>query len=187
MDELLHSHFGSDILMAKWFGGRQPPKLFILHSLTSGEYPKPFRFGYINLKKHCRYITQYHEVAFHANVLHVSNSYLNKGVKGVVGVKAKQLIVEQLVMRFCHSLKFSDKTIKEMGYELAFLCLIISVISSRNISVMLSYHGERIGFSKILKDCRIFRNIAASICPYLCANKKWTELWTERNFYKHRA
>ncbi len=67
-----------------------------------------------------RYITQYHEVGYYANLLNVSDKYLNECVKGVLGVKAKHLIVEQLVMRSRHDLKFTDKTIKEVGYTLGF-------------------------------------------------------------------
>gem|GEM_PF-2805529 len=35
------------ILVAKWFGRRQPPKLPIFRSFASRKYPKPFRFGYV--------------------------------------------------------------------------------------------------------------------------------------------
>lgn len=65
-------------------------------------------------------ITQYHEVSHFANILNVSNKYLNESVKEVLGINAKHLITEQLVMRSRHSLKFTDKTIKEIGYELGF-------------------------------------------------------------------
>ncbi|MFC7357065.1 helix-turn-helix domain-containing protein [Jejudonia soesokkakensis] len=65
-------------------------------------------------------ITQYHEVRQFANILNVSRKYLNESVKEVLGVNAKHLIIEQLVMRSRHSLKFTDKTIKEIGYELGF-------------------------------------------------------------------
>gem|GEM_PF-5181492 len=37
------------ILMVKWFGRRQPPKLLIFRGFVSCKCPKPFRFGYINL------------------------------------------------------------------------------------------------------------------------------------------
>ncbi|WP_041627742.1 helix-turn-helix domain-containing protein [Owenweeksia hongkongensis] len=67
-----------------------------------------------------RYISQHHEVGYYANSLNVSDKYLNECVKEVLGVNAKHLIDEQLVMRSRHSLKFTDKTIKEVGYELGF-------------------------------------------------------------------
>ncbi len=67
-----------------------------------------------------QYITQCHEVAYYANMLNVSDKYLNECVKDVLGVKAKHLIKEQLVLRSRHNLKFTNKTIKEVGYELGF-------------------------------------------------------------------
>ncbi len=65
-------------------------------------------------------ITQYHEVSYYANILNVSDKYLNECVKEVLGVNAKFLIDEQLIMHARRSLKFTDKTIKEVGYELGF-------------------------------------------------------------------
>lgn len=67
-----------------------------------------------------QHITQYHEVGNYANILNVSDKYLSECVKSVLGVNAKHLINEQLVMRSRHYLKFTDKTIKEVGYELGF-------------------------------------------------------------------
>lgn len=67
-----------------------------------------------------QYVAQCHEVGYYANILSVSDKYLNECVKEVLGVNAKHLIDEQLVMRSRHSLKFTDKTIKEVGYELGF-------------------------------------------------------------------
>ncbi len=65
-------------------------------------------------------INQYHDVGHYAKVLNVSSKYLNECVKEVLGVNAKHLLDEQLVMRARHSLKFTDKTVKEVGYELGF-------------------------------------------------------------------
>ena len=67
-----------------------------------------------------RFVTQNHDVGFYANSLNVSDKYLNQCIKEVLGVNAKGLINEQLIMRFRNSLKFTDKTIKEIGYELGF-------------------------------------------------------------------
>ena len=38
----------------------------------------------------------------------------------MLGINAKSLIDEQLIMRTRHKLKFTDKSIKEVGYELGF-------------------------------------------------------------------
>jgi AraC-like DNA-binding protein len=67
-----------------------------------------------------QHITHHHEVSHFAQTLNVSSKYLNECVKEVLGVNAKHLIAEQLVMLSRHSLKFTDKTIKEIGYELGF-------------------------------------------------------------------
>ncbi len=74
-----------------------------------------------NFKKSIdQHIRQHHEVSHYAGILNVSAKYLNECVKEVLGANAKHLIDEQLVMRSRHSLKFTDKTVKEIGYELGF-------------------------------------------------------------------
>lgn len=65
-------------------------------------------------------ISQYHKVGHYAACLNVSSKYLNECVKEVLGVNAKNLLDEQLVMRARHSLKFTDNSIKEVGYALGF-------------------------------------------------------------------
>ncbi|MAN58266.1 MAG: AraC family transcriptional regulator [Flavobacteriaceae bacterium] len=67
-----------------------------------------------------RHVHEHHEVGHYAKVLNVSSKYLNECVKEVLGVTAKHLLDEQLVMRARHSLKFTDKTIKEVCYDLGF-------------------------------------------------------------------
>ncbi len=67
-----------------------------------------------------QHISQYHEVGRYAQMLNVSDKYLNDCVKEILGVNAKHLIDEQLVMRSRHNLKFSDKTVKEISFELGF-------------------------------------------------------------------
>lgn len=65
-------------------------------------------------------ITELHKVGDYANLLRISDKYLNECVKEILGVTAKNLINEQLVMRSRHALKFTDKTIKEVCFELGF-------------------------------------------------------------------
>ncbi|MBD3627988.1 helix-turn-helix domain-containing protein [Cyclobacterium sp.] len=67
-----------------------------------------------------RHISEYHQVSDYAGMLHVSNKYLNECVNEVLGVNAKSLINEQLVMRSRHELKFSDNSVKEIAFELGF-------------------------------------------------------------------
>ena len=61
-----------------------------------------------------------HDVAFYAKLLHVSPKYLNECVQEVLSVSSKSIIIEQLLMRSRHSLKFSNKSIKELSFELGF-------------------------------------------------------------------
>lgn len=67
-----------------------------------------------------RGISEYHEVSSYARLLNISDRYLNECVKEVLGVNAKSLIDEQLVIRARHKLKFTDSTIKEVAYDLGF-------------------------------------------------------------------
>jgi AraC-like DNA-binding protein len=67
-----------------------------------------------------KYIAEYHEVTDYANHLNLSPKYLNECVKEVLSVSSKSIIIEQLLMRSRHALKFSNKTIKEISFELGF-------------------------------------------------------------------
>jgi len=67
-----------------------------------------------------KWLSQYHEVNDYARLLNVSSSYLNECVNEILGVNAKSLITEQRIMRSRHELKFSDKTIKEISFEMGF-------------------------------------------------------------------
>lgn len=65
-------------------------------------------------------IAELHQVREYADFLHISNKYLNECVNEVLGVNAKSLIDEQLVMRARHDLKFTDKSVKEIAFGLGF-------------------------------------------------------------------
>ncbi|GLU43605.1 AraC family transcriptional regulator [Allomuricauda sp. NBRC 101325] len=67
-----------------------------------------------------KHVLQYHEVAHYADLLNISPKYLNECVKEVLNVGSKSIIIEQLLMRSRHSLKFTSKTIKEISFELGF-------------------------------------------------------------------
>lgn len=66
------------------------------------------------------HIHKYHEVAHYADLLNLSPKYLNECVKEVLGVSSKSIIIEQLLMQARHALKFSNKSIKEISFELGF-------------------------------------------------------------------
>ncbi|MBC8769526.1 helix-turn-helix domain-containing protein [Arenibacter sp. BSSL-BM3] len=61
-----------------------------------------------------------HKVCDYAEMLNVSDNYLNECIKETIGVNAKAIITEKRIMSSRHQLKFTDKTIKEICYELGF-------------------------------------------------------------------
>lgn len=61
-----------------------------------------------------------HDVAFYADKLNITTKYLNECVQEVLSVSSKSIIIEQLLIRSRHLLKFSNKTIKEISYDLGF-------------------------------------------------------------------
>lgn len=65
-------------------------------------------------------ITKWHNVGAYASSLHISPKYLNECVQEILQTSAKGLIIEQLSMRARHDLKFSDKSIKEVAFDLGF-------------------------------------------------------------------
>ncbi|MDX1463366.1 MAG: helix-turn-helix domain-containing protein [Marinirhabdus sp.] len=67
-----------------------------------------------------QHVCTHHNVNFYADQLHISSKYLNDCVQEVLSVSAKSIIVEQLLMRARSALKFSDKTIKEIGFDIGF-------------------------------------------------------------------
>lgn len=65
-------------------------------------------------------ILKNHEVTFYAKTLNVTPKYLNECVQKVLTVSSKSIIIEQLLMRSRHALKFSNKSVKEISFELGF-------------------------------------------------------------------
>mgnify|MGYP001571015523 CR=1 FL=1 len=65
-------------------------------------------------------IKEMHEVSEYADLLSISPNYLNECVKEMLSVGSKSIIIEQLLMRSRHALKFSDKSIKEISFDLGF-------------------------------------------------------------------
>ncbi len=61
-----------------------------------------------------------HQVSDYAQMMHLSPKYLNNVVKEVMGVNAKYVISEQLLIRSCRDLKFSNLSIKEISIQLGF-------------------------------------------------------------------
>lgn len=65
-------------------------------------------------------LVNYHQVYDYAEMMHVSPKYLNRIVKEVMGVTAKYIIIEQLLIRSCRDLKFSNLSVKEISIKLGF-------------------------------------------------------------------
>lgn len=67
-----------------------------------------------------RHFMEVHQVSQYAEMMHISPKYLNQVVKRVMGVTAKSIIREQLVIRACRDLKFSNGSVKEIAARLGF-------------------------------------------------------------------
>lgn len=65
-------------------------------------------------------VSNQHEVVSYAEMLHVSPKYLNECVQTVLNTNAKYIITEQLIMRSRNALKFSNKSVKEISFDLGF-------------------------------------------------------------------
>ncbi len=67
-----------------------------------------------------QHLETFHQVSDYAQLMHISPKYLNSIVKEVMGVTAKYVISEQLLIRSCRDLKFSNLSIKEISIQLGF-------------------------------------------------------------------
>jgi AraC family transcriptional regulator, transcriptional activator of pobA len=67
-----------------------------------------------------QHFMEIHQVSRYAEMMHISPKYLNQVVKRVMGVTAKSIIQEQLVIRACRDLKFSGESVKEISARLGF-------------------------------------------------------------------
>lgn len=65
-------------------------------------------------------IVKSHEVGYYASQLNISAKYLNECVQEVLNISSKSIIIEQLLIRARHALKFTNRTIKEISYDLGF-------------------------------------------------------------------
>ncbi len=67
-----------------------------------------------------QHVLENHDVTYYARLLNISPKYLNECVQEVLSVSSKSIVIEQLLMRSRHELKFSSKSIKEISFELGF-------------------------------------------------------------------
>lgn len=61
-----------------------------------------------------------HRVSDYAELMHIAPKYLNKIVKEVMGVTAKSVIIEQLLIRSTRELKFTNSSVKLISSQLGF-------------------------------------------------------------------
>ncbi len=61
-----------------------------------------------------------HSVSRYAEMMHISPKHLNHLVKKVMGVTAKSVIMEQVMIKACRDLKFSNDSVKQIAFNLGF-------------------------------------------------------------------
>ncbi len=64
--------------------------------------------------------TRLHMVSDYAKIMNISPKYLNQIVKQIMGVTAKQVIQEQIIIKARRELKFSNSSIKEIAFSLGY-------------------------------------------------------------------
>lgn len=67
-----------------------------------------------------KYYYKWHKVSDYADFMNISSKLLNQYVKNIMGVTAKHLIKEQLIIHARRDLKFTDKSVKEIAIQLGF-------------------------------------------------------------------
>ncbi|TVQ69813.1 MAG: AraC family transcriptional regulator [Balneolaceae bacterium] len=66
------------------------------------------------------YYTEYHRVSDYAEMMNISPKYLNQVVKQVLGVTARSIIQEQLIIHARRDLKFSNDSVKQIAFRLGY-------------------------------------------------------------------
>jgi len=67
-----------------------------------------------------QHFAEAHDVSYYAEQMNVSAKYLNSVTQEVLGVNAKHVIQDRLIIRARQFLEFSDLSVKEIAYELGF-------------------------------------------------------------------
>ena len=67
-----------------------------------------------------QHVKTVHKVSEYSAMMNLSSKYLNQVVKEVLGVTAKSVIQEQIIIRARRELKFSNDSIKEIAFKLGF-------------------------------------------------------------------
>ncbi|WP_299437656.1 AraC family transcriptional regulator [uncultured Aquimarina sp.] len=103
-------------------------KLFLIYSNnicnTHTKDPQQLQVGSIILKEYKKLVEEHffdwHKVHQYAEALHVTPDHLNRTIKSLIGKTAKEYLQSRIIVAAKRLLSFSDKTTKEIGYELGF-------------------------------------------------------------------
>ncbi|WP_299184489.1 helix-turn-helix domain-containing protein [uncultured Aquimarina sp.] len=103
-------------------------KLFLIYSnnvcAIHPKDPQQLQAGSMILKEYKNLVEQHffewHKVHQYAKVLHVTPDHLNRTIKSLVGKTAKEYLQSRIIIAAKRLLSFSDKTTKEIGYDLGF-------------------------------------------------------------------
>ncbi|MBW1295521.1 helix-turn-helix domain-containing protein [Aquimarina litoralis] len=74
--------------------------------------------AYKDLVEH--HFSEWHKVQQYAEALHVTPDHLNRTIKALIGKTAKEYLQSRIIIAAKRLLTFSEKTAKEIGYDLGF-------------------------------------------------------------------
>lgn len=103
-------------------------KIFLIHCVNIcdlGEREISEEHGGKSILKNFKKLVEthfrkWHKVSEYAEQMTITPKYLNQVVKSLVGQTAKEVIQEKIILNAKRELKYSDKSIKEIAYELGF-------------------------------------------------------------------
>ncbi|WP_378176907.1 AraC family transcriptional regulator [Aquimarina sp. SS2-1] len=103
-------------------------KLFLIYSNNICDIhpkdPQQLHVGSVILKEYKNLVEEHfsdwHKVQQYAEALHVTPDHLNRTIKSLIGKTAKEYLQSRIIVAAKRLLSFSDKTTKEIGYELGF-------------------------------------------------------------------
>lgn len=103
-------------------------KIFLIHCVntcTRGEPELSDDLGGKSILKNFKALVnenfkKLHKVSEYAERMTITPKYLNQVVKSLLGQTAKEVIQEKIILNAKRELKYSDKSIKEIAYELGF-------------------------------------------------------------------
>ena len=103
-------------------------KIFLIHCVNAcdrGDQELTEEHGGKSILKNFKSLVkenfrELHKVSEYAKLMTITPKYLNQVVKSLLGQTAKEVIQEKIVLNAKRELKYTDKSIKEIAYELGF-------------------------------------------------------------------